>query len=377
MTDRETLALADEIFEPVAREQDPLYLVWDDAACFVEQRPAISQEEATLPSPSRRQPLVDPQALRDTEADIDRELDEELLLQERREARLQLLARTWKLLALLALLAVPVPAFYGWSYYSLALMDRPLHGLHPLLRPSGLVGLTAGLVGTLLILASTAYVIRKQLTRWLGVRSLQSWMSFHVLAGLLGPAVIVLHTSFRPTSALGGLALLAMLIVVASGLLGRYLLVYLPRAAQGGEVGLQAVRRRLAVYRKKLIALGLAADLLRGVGLEGRTSQKPWLITSIARVLYGDRESRRQMRQLQAAVHEQGNLGEEARLVMILVRRMCRERQFLVRYHELRKIIGTWRFLHRWFAVLLLLGALFHIVVALQHGNLWILGGRG
>ena len=34
--------------------------------------------------------------------------------------------------------------------------------------------------------------------------------------------------------------------------------------------------------------------------------------------------------------------------------------------------MGSWRFLHRWFAILMLIAAGFHIWVAVRLGHLWI-----
>jgi len=41
-----------------------------------------------------------------------------------------------------------------------------------------------------------------------------------------------------------------------------------------------------------------------------------------------------------------------------------------------KRLLQTWRFLHRWLAILLLVALLLHIIVAVRFGDLWILGGR-
>lgn len=43
---------------------------------------------------------------------------------------------------------------------------------------------------------------------------------------------------------------------------------------------------------------------------------------------------------------------------------------------SLKSMLQTWRFFHRWLAILLLAAVILHIVVAVRFGNLWILGGR-
>ena len=63
--------------------------------------------------------------------------------------------------------------------------------------------------------------------------------------------------------------------------------------------------------------------------------------------------------------------------LLMLMRRLFRERQWLVRYRELRNLIGAWRFFHRWLAIVMLAAIFFHIVIAVDFGDLWIFGGRG
>jgi len=43
---------------------------------------------------------------------------------------------------------------------------------------------------------------------------------------------------------------------------------------------------------------------------------------------------------------------------------------------SVKSLLQTWRFLHRWLAILLLMTLLLHIFVAVRFGDLWILGGR-
>ncbi|MFQ5845396.1 MAG: hypothetical protein ACE5JG_10465, partial [Planctomycetota bacterium] len=104
-------------------------------------------------------------------------------------------------------------AVWGWDYYRLASLDRPHHPGHAVFRSSGRVGLVLGVAGTALILLNLTYVARKWLLRfrWLGSR--RAWMAFHITTGLVGPALIVLHSAFLPRSTLGTTAFAGMGVV--------------------------------------------------------------------------------------------------------------------------------------------------------------------
>lgn len=91
--------------------------------------------------------------------------------------------------------------------------------------------------GTMMLLVFL-YPLRKHLPaarRWGAARG---WLWLHIAFGLLGPWLILLHSTFRVGSLNAGVALASMAIVVASGVVGRFLYV---RVNQD----LAAERRRL------------------------------------------------------------------------------------------------------------------------------------
>jgi len=81
-------------------------------------------------------------------------------------------------------------------------------------------------------------------------------------------------------------------------------------------------------------------------------------------------------KRLRARVFEGMESHEQADRIVVLVERLCRERRWVVRYKEFRHLIGTWRFLHRWLAVVLMATVFFHILLSLRFGDLWIMFWR-
>ena len=95
-------------------------------------------------------------------------------------------------------------------------------------RASGLVGHGIGIVGFILILMTeTLYSIRKRLTdvKW---GSMASWLRFHIFTGLVGPYMVLLHTAMK-FGRLAGVAMLLTVVVVVSGVIGRYIYTTVPR----------------------------------------------------------------------------------------------------------------------------------------------------
>jgi len=285
--------------------------------------------------------------------------------------------------SLLAVGLAVVVAALGWDYYSLPLAERPFHVYHDLLRPSGRAGLIFGAYATSLFVLNLGYLIRKRLINvrsaaarldpWLG--SLRLWMSLHTITGIVGGAVIVLHTAFAPSSALGVLALVALAITVASGIIGRYLYSKVPRSLEGRELEIEQVRERLRAERDQLEQIGVSAEWLSPQMPPEGNDRAGSMPARLLAVLSGDRQSRRDYRRLRRAILASPELRVSARHMLPLARAFCRHRHWLARYHELRNLLASWRFFHRWLAIVMLAVVAFHIGLALRFGDLWIPGG--
>ncbi len=80
-----------------------------------------------------------------------------------------------------------------------------------------------------MLMTATLYSLRKLRSdaRW---GSTAAWLRFHMVTGLVGPYMVLLHTAMR-FSGLAGLAMLLTVVVVASGLIGRYIYTLVPRVA--------------------------------------------------------------------------------------------------------------------------------------------------
>ncbi|MBI4584086.1 MAG: hypothetical protein HY717_08695 [Planctomycetes bacterium] len=202
---------------------------------------------------------------------------------------------------------------------------------------------------------------------------LRSWMSLHVFTGLIAGALILFHSAFLPKSALGILAFASLLIVIATGLIGRYIYSWVPRTVEGREMEIEEIRQRLSRHREGLQQLGVDTALLE-IGPpspSGALSVKGFFAT-LAIILRGDREIRKHYLKLKRAVEAPARTPQATHRILDLLKQFCRERSWLLRYHELRGLMGSWRFFHRWLAIVMLLVAAFHIGVAMRYGELWI-----
>ena len=357
--------LTDEASELVTAAAQRVAAGLRDPARMAALADAAGIEEITA-EPFQYEEIVDENFVHDLEEEISQDTGSEKFS----------LPRAYIYVACCSAVLLSVLLYVGWNYYRSPLLLRHFHHLHSLLRPSGYIGLPLGILGTALILVSLLYLVRKHRASWRSRGSLAHWMGFHIFTGLLGPIFVVFHAAFVPYSAFGILASASMAVVLCTGILGKFIYVRCPRSLEGRELEFEVVRRRLVVYRQKLIGLGINPKI---IDLDARSAgrrRNPWLITAIVRVLLGDRERKRELKRFLENVANNADLRARAHRILPLVRRLCRERQWLVRYAELRKIMGAWRFFHRWLAIIMLVAVFFHVFLGVRFGELWIFGGH-
>jgi hypothetical protein len=124
------------------------------------------------------------------------------------------------------------------------------------LTPENGSGYWLGIAGGSLMILLLIYPLRKRMKslRWLG--TVAFWFRAHMILGIIGPVLILVHANFRVGSINSNIALAAMLVVAMSGIVGRYLYgkIHL------GLYGRRAVVREMladADALRELIAAGL------------------------------------------------------------------------------------------------------------------------
>jgi thioredoxin reductase len=279
-------------------------------------------------------------------------------------------ALAWALgFAVLALLW----ALWHLDYYRLPAPVRPTHDKHGFLRPSLGIGLWLGVAATALIGANLLYLVRRSL--WFGLRlgSLTTWMTSHVATGILAFLLVLLHGGLAPRDTPGGHAFWALLILLVTGAVGRYFYSYVPRAANGRELELAEVKDRLARVPdswspgQREFGQQVRKEIL------GLIEARQWRSTFFGRVLAllgVQRGVRRTLQRLGEAAREAGIPEEQIHHTLGLARDAHRTALTAAHFEDLRAILGTWRWLHRWVAVFMVVLVVIHVVHALAFGAL-------
>jgi hypothetical protein len=290
----------------------------------------------------------------------------------------------------------------GLDYYVVPLPERPFSPLHAQFAPTGLIGQGLGIVGTLMIaLGVVSYGIRKRvraLARW---GKLKSWLRFHIFLCLLGPFLVLLHTTFK----FGGLVAIAfwsMSLVVASGVFGRWVYVWIPKTANGRFLGRDEIRERLHELLREMEAqLGMTTEALLDLlnpreGATGSETTEPTEVRDRGRASHPGPDRRRRARRrvgilravAESTRHAFARGRERARYRRVLetqgVPEPIRSRvvhglaeglrleQQLRMLEPFQAAFRYWHAFHLPLAVVMVLVLVIHVGVAIAFGYTWI-----
>lgn len=237
-------------------------------------------------------------------------------------------------------------------------------------------GYWIGVAGGSCMLMLFTYPLRKHFRFMQRLGSARPWFIAHMVLGVSGPVLILVHSTFKIGSINAGVALFSMLVVAASGVVGRFLYVRVHRDLRGEKLNLMELRGAQsanagAVARLRLqpkAAQQLAAfeqDLLaeqrRRPGLLHSMLVLPARRRRLERICRADlkrtllappqtggrsrREAARQWRKSRELVHEE--------LMMV---------QRIAQFSAWERLFSWWHVAHVPFVYLMVLSAVAHVV---------------
>ncbi len=233
-------------------------------------------------------------------------------------------------------------------------------------RASGLVGHSLGILGfILMVMTETLYTYRKR-SRSARLGRMSEWLQFHIFTGIVGPYLVLLHSSWK-FNGLAGIVMLLTVLIVISGFVGRYLYTAIPRTADGVAMQAQALERQVAALESQLQDLRERAPLVgplieQAVALGAGRSGSVSLVLSRGflgwRLNFLIRRARR-------------NFSREDRALVKDLERLIRRRGELERQRRslaaARRLLALWHAFHVPLGIALFTLAFVHIVASVYY----------
>ncbi|MBV6420807.1 MAG: hypothetical protein DAHOPDDO_02070 [Ignavibacteriaceae bacterium] len=263
----------------------------------------------------------------------------------------------------------------GYQYYSTPLEERFFSSQHELLKPSGYWGHGFGIIGTLMmIIGVSTYMIRKRYRKFFNFGYLKHWLEFHIFLCSVGPVLVLYHTSFK----FGGIVSVSfwsMVLVVLSGVVGRFIYVQIPRTIQGQELSineLSSMKEDLA-KRIRTVLSEDASTLSEFERISSAERYKTFNLSTAVGFIFRDYfDLKKVMRLLGKRMvllginpTERKELLAMAKSEIIIARRIAFLRTF-------QKLFHWWHIFHLPFAITMFVIMIIHVAVTIIFGYKWI-----
>jgi hypothetical protein len=264
------------------------------------------------------------------------------------------------------LVVAGVLLWHGLDYYLLDVASRPEHADFRQLRPSGSMGMSYAIVGTLLIFTNLLYLARRRLAAFRHFGSMRVWLDLHVFTGLVGATVIGYHSTFQARSWPNQVTAISLIVVVVSGVIGRFFYALIPKPdVHPFEDALEDLEVALPGFSQQ-VALAVSAHPPE------ETRGDPALLRTL-RALPGWRRTAHERREaVELILYNAPALAALPPRTRAHVRRLARR---LSRAAALQAygvaadaMLRAWRPIHRLFAFIMICTVLLHIGVAVYFG---------
>jgi hypothetical protein len=253
----------------------------------------------------------------------------------------------------------------GRHFYPLNVVDRLDHPDNRLLASGELVGHGYGVLGTALIATNLFYMVRRKLAAW-KLGSMRVWLDVHVTTGLVGSLLVVFHSAFLLRTWIATTTMIALFAALVTGVIGRYIYSLTPKP------DLERLERYLTRFDGIGPGMGKAMRA-RLAAVPPTTPRRSNLLSIIAAIPAWIREAGERRRAVLeiAAEHEIQNPTE----VRLLTRRISVAAEIAaaqVRAAAADTVLRSWRALHRISALVLIALVIVHIATAWYYGYRWI-----
>ncbi len=239
------------------------------------------------------------------------------------------------------------------------------------------LGYWLGVAGGSMMVLLFAYPLRKRWALLARVGHAKQWFVVHMVLGILGPLAVLAHSAFRIGSMNAGVALFTMLVVAASGVVGRFIYLRIHRELGGERESLQSLQIKLGLTDSTMsggldfapAAQQRLRDLERHAGQPGdrwrehlaRLSLLPldlaWQRHAIRRDVAAQLLAWSQREQWDGA-RQRGRLRKALRLVDEHIDAVKRVAQFAA----YTRIFSLWHVLHVPFVFMMVICAIAHVV---------------
>jgi hypothetical protein len=265
-----------------------------------------------------------------------------------------------------------------WSVVVAALIAWGSHAhLERYITPQRGVGYWLGITGGSMMILLLIYSARKRLSwlRWLG--GIPAWFEFHMVLGVVGPVLVLFHSNFSLGATNSNVALICMLLVAGSGVVGRYIYTRLHAHMDGNEDTLEQLKAAGERLRSQKSSIAFLPGLLDAIDqVEHRYIEPPkvramrflHLFTGAVRIAMARWIVGREIDLAvdKAVRRESALIARHANSIAVVARRYAYRRldagRRMNEYKMYERLFSFWHVLHIPLFFMLLIAGIVHVI---------------
>jgi len=237
-------------------------------------------------------------------------------------------------------------------------------------------GFYLGVTGSLMMVAMLTYPLRKRLRfmqRW---GALKHWFRWHMIMGIVGPTLVLFHSTFHLRSLNAIIALTSMLTVAISGVIGRFVYTQIHYGLYGRRATLKQVQQEFAGQSDDMtsrfhmvprVEHWLKSYEQTASQVEPSFATMWWHLFALGwkRRICTFRCARELRAVLRAEQHPEFSGG--APEAIRLARRYLREAERVAEFTAYERLFSLWHVLHIPLIFLLAASAIFHVIAVYMY----------
>lgn len=239
-------------------------------------------------------------------------------------------------------------------------------------------GYWIGVAGASAMLLLFLYPLRKRAKFLRNAGSTRIWFIIHMVLGIGGPWLIMVHCGFRIGSMNAAVALFSMLIVATSGVIGRFIYVRVHLGLSGKRAELGELRGKLSAdhdgVSHRLAAVPAARDKLfefeeKALDVPSQKQAAPyrpvliwWMARRALQVVYREIDDELRRRPVKPGVERQLQRQKLRRSLRRQSERHVRHVKEVAQFAAWERLFALWHVLHIPFLYVMVICAVIHVI---------------
>ena len=231
-------------------------------------------------------------------------------------------------------------------------------------------GYWLGIIGGSLMLLLLLYPISKRVSLLTRLIPMRYWFGLHMMLGIIGPVMVLFHSNFHLGSTNSSIALISMLLVAGSGLVGRYIYTRIHHGLYGARITLAELKQETENNQAELLTmyamdenLGDSLKAMEEKALQAYTG----LLTSLVHVVYLGVNAQRLRLKVMHLLRDSYTKDDtdkklpDSKLVIASVNRYTLALRRAAAFRVYERLFSLWHILHLPLFIMMIITAIIHI----------------